>query len=176
MKRKWIALLVPFFVALPVLAGPDPALRNASVGRSASGLSLAAGRRLSTALGVGVPAHTFSVSLSAPSKDDPADREALKTERPVPERTSIEAPYPNPTNPAVSIPFALAEPSHVRLTLYAVNGELVRVLVNEARSAGEYNARWDGRNERGTDVSSGIYFARLEAGGGLFTRKIVVAR
>ena len=89
---------------------------------------------------------------------------------------SPEAPYPNPTNPAVSIPFALAEPSHVRLDVYAVKGELVRVLVNEARSAGEYNAQWDGRNERGIDVSSGIYFARLEAGGRFFTRKIVVAR
>ncbi|RJR31976.1 MAG: T9SS C-terminal target domain-containing protein [Candidatus Latescibacterota bacterium] len=176
MKRKWIALLAPLLVALPAFAGPDPVMRGASIGRSGSGLSLVAGKKLSTVLGGGVPAHTFSVSLSSPSKDDPADREALKTDRPAPERTGIEAPYPNPTNPAVSIPFALAGPSHVRLDVYAVNGELVRVLVNEARSAGEYSAQWDGRNERGAEVSSGIYFARLEAGGRLFTRKIVVAR
>ncbi len=176
MKRKCAMLLLPLLAALPALAGPDPVIRDAAIGRSASGLSLVAGRRLSTKLGGSVAVVTFAVPLNAVSKGDPAGGEAVKTGASIPAETAFEAIYPNPANPFALIRYAAAEPSRVRLSIYAVNGELVRTLVDDARGTGVHVEHWDGRNRRGEEVSSGLYFVRLEAGVRVFTRKLIVAR
>ena len=71
--------------------------------------------------------------------------------------------YPNPFNAETTIRYALRQPSAVRLTVYDMLGQRVRVLVDGVRSEGTHAVVWDGRDERGEWVSSGTYFCRLEA-------------
>jgi hypothetical protein len=84
--------------------------------------------------------------------------------------------YPNPFNPETSIPFTLESAGRATLAIYDVNGALVATLLDEHRGAGEHVARWDGRDARGRASSSGVYFARLEAGGTIETRKMVLLK
>ena len=76
----------------------------------------------------------------------------------------LHANVPNPFNPETSIRFDLAQESVVRLEVFDVVGQQVRTLVTEQRSAGTHRVVWDGRDERGVPVSSGIYVYRLQAG------------
>lgn len=87
-----------------------------------------------------------------------------------PAATALLPNYPNPFNPETWMPFQLAEESSVRVTMYAVDGTVVRVLDLGYLPAGSYTSRaraayWDGRNEQGERVPSGLYFYRLQAGG-----------
>ena len=70
---------------------------------------------------------------------------------------------PNPFNPETTIRFALAQESQVRLEVFDVVGQRVRTLVTERLPAGAHQALWDGRSENGEQVSSGVYFCRLQA-------------
>ena len=88
----------------------------------------------------------------------------------------LEPNHPNPFNPVTEIRYSLAQAAPVRLGVYDVAGRLVRLLVSERREAGAGTARWDGCDERGRGVSSGVYFARLDAGGLSRVIKMVLAR
>ena len=93
-----------------------------------------------------------------------------------PEASYLAQNYPNPFNPLTQIVFGLAEPAHVSLRVYNAAGHLVRVLVDEELSAARYEENWDGRDGAGRQVSSGLYFYRLEAGSFIETRKMVLLR
>jgi hypothetical protein len=89
--------------------------------------------------------------------------------------------YPNPFNPETWIPYRLSEPTDVTITIYNVNGQMVRRLDLGTRMPGHYIDRakaacWDGKNEAGEEVSSGIYFYQLRAGRDASVRKMIVAR
>jgi hypothetical protein len=84
--------------------------------------------------------------------------------------------YPNPFNPMTTIKFDMKEKGLVALKIYDVAGRLVRTLVDEARDAGAYTIRWDGRNNIGAEVASGIYFYKMETAGFLATKKLVLLR
>jgi hypothetical protein len=84
--------------------------------------------------------------------------------------------YPNPFNPMTTIKFDMKEKGLVALRIYDVSGRLVRTLVDEARDAGAYTIRWDGRNNIGAEVASGIYFYKMETAGFLATKKLVLLR
>jgi hypothetical protein len=73
--------------------------------------------------------------------------------------------FPNPFNPETTIKYNLAETANVQLRIYNVVGQVVRTLVAEPQNAGRYTVRWNGTDDRGTAVSSGIYFYQLTAGG-----------
>ena len=66
--------------------------------------------------------------------------------------------YPNPFNPSTKISYSVKESGLVKLNIYDVSGRIVRILVNEEKPSGNYGAIWDGRNEQGKSVASGIYF------------------
>jgi hypothetical protein len=72
--------------------------------------------------------------------------------------------YPNPFNPETTIKYHLAEGSDVQLRIYNIVGQVVRTLVSERQSAGRYQIRWEGTDDRGMQVSSGIYFYHVSAG------------
>jgi hypothetical protein len=72
--------------------------------------------------------------------------------------------YPNPFNPETTIKYNLAEGTNVGLRIYNIVGQVVRTLVSERQSAGRYQVRWDGTDDRGSAVSSGIYFYQVSAG------------
>jgi hypothetical protein len=92
----------------------------------------------------------------------------------LPESFELKQNYPNPFNPTTKIVFLLPEASNVSLKIYDVSGRLVRTLVNESRPAGNYHLTWDGRDESGARVSSGIYFYRIVAGSFIKTRRMVL--
>ena len=93
----------------------------------------------------------------------PASTAVLESALPAP-TTSLTQNYPNPFNPETNIRFDLSESVSATLTVYDLTGQTVRTLVaGEFLAAGSYSQRWDGRNEAGAAVGSGIYFYRLQA-------------
>ena len=99
----------------------------------------------------------------------------------IPEETTLLHNYPNPFNPETWIPYQLAEPAEVTLTIHSVNGTLVRTLALGHQPAGIYQthsraAYWDGKNEVGESVASGIYFYTLTAGDFTATRKMLIQK
>ena len=84
--------------------------------------------------------------------------------------------YPNPFNPRTQIRFDLPVKTHVSLTVYNVLGQRVNSLVDEVLSSGQYVVDWDGADQSGSAVSSGIYFYRIEAETFTETRKMVLLK
>lgn len=84
--------------------------------------------------------------------------------------------HPNPFNPTTTISFALPEKKHANLSVFSVNGKLVKTLVNDVVEEGIKEVTWDGTDARGNSVSSGVYFYRLKAGKKVLTRKMVVLK
>ena len=98
-----------------------------------------------------------------------------------PTEAVLLANYPNPFNPETWIPYRLAEPADVRLTIYDTKGRTVRQLDLGHQPAGYYTdqnraAYWDGRNERGGSVTSGVYFYQLRAGDYTALRRMVILK
>ena len=77
---------------------------------------------------------------------------------------SLEQNFPNPFNPATTIRYSVPRSGSVRLVIYNLLGQSVRTLVDTPQSSGSYSVLWDGRNQAGTTVSSGIYIYRLTVG------------
>jgi hypothetical protein len=76
-------------------------------------------------------------------------------------RDELYQNHPNPFNPSTTIEFSVARDGIVEIAIFNVKGQRIKTLVEEHKSPGRYRAIWDGRNERGSPVSSGIYFYRL---------------
>ena len=98
-----------------------------------------------------------------------------------PEETVLLANYPNPFNPETWIPYHLANGSDVRITIYDTRGVVVRRLDLGHQGEGYYTSRsraayWDGRNNVGERVASGIYFYQLEADNVSLLRKMVILK
>ena len=105
----------------------------------------------------------------------------LRETETVPKATALLANYPNPFNPETWIPYQLAKPADVTLTIYSVEGALVRTLSLGHHPAGMYQSRsravyWDGRNMMGEPVASGLYFYTLTAGEFTATRKLLIRK
>jgi hypothetical protein len=83
--------------------------------------------------------------------------------RSIPERYSLAQNTPNPFNPETSIAYDLSTDGRVRLTVYGIGGQLVRTLVDADQPAGRYTVRWDGKDDAGHPVASGVYFYRVES-------------
>ena len=94
----------------------------------------------------------------------------------VPAVNSLSQNFPNPFNPSTTIEFGLRGKGHVSLVIYDVAGRLVKTLVDEERGAGGHKVVWDGKNNTGSTVASGIYFYRLVAGDFVQTKKLVLLR
>jgi hypothetical protein len=91
-------------------------------------------------------------------------------------RPAIVAIRPNPFNPSTEIQYSVPSSADVRLEVYGVGGHLVRVLVAARLEAGLHRATWDGRDGRGSAQPSGLYFARLTAGGTTQTQKLMLLK
>ena len=103
--------------------------------------------------------------------------EALAVEQtPARLELSLGSPFPNPFNPTVSIPFTVPETGHVALTVYNVQGQVVRRLVDGAREAGTQAVAWDGRDELGRPAASGVYLCRLTTTAGARVRRMLLVR
>gem|GEM_PF-2403584 len=100
--------------------------------------------------------------------DDPGSRKPLYFE--------LYGNYPNPFNPTTTIRYSLPNTQRVTLAVYNLQGQRIRTLINYTQQANEHQAVWDGRNDSGEAVSSGVYFYRLTAGEFSESRKMVLLR
>ena len=89
---------------------------------------------------------------------------------------TLETNYPNPFNSSTTLRYVLAGTEPVELSVYDVQGQLVRRLVQEVQSAGRHEITWSGVNETGHPVATGTYFARLQAGPFTQTRKVMLIK
>ena len=109
-----------------------------------------------------------------------ANLEALLAYR-IPSKTRLLLNYPNPFNPETWIPYQLSESTDVTVTIHSMNGSLIRTLELGHQAAGAYQSKsqaayWDGRNELGEQVASGLYFYTLTAGNFSATGKMLVRK
>lgn len=84
--------------------------------------------------------------------------------------------YPNPFNPSTNILFDIPKSSHVKITIYNILGQIVKTIIDENRYAGSYNIKWDGKDNTGDIVSTGVYFCHMKAGDFSKTIKIMLIR
>ena len=103
------------------------------------------------------------------------DRQAERDGR-APYCFSLARNYPNPFNRATVIRFTLPASDRVKLTLYNLLGQHVTTLVNGVREAGVYTVPWDGQDDRGDALGTGVYLYRLEAGAQAETRQVLLLR
>ncbi|MGP8323231.1 MAG: FlgD immunoglobulin-like domain containing protein [Methanosarcinaceae archaeon] len=105
-----------------------------------------------------------------------SDPEAGVTIPPIgsnPDNFTLQQNYPNPFNPSTTIKYSMAKPCDVQIKIYNQLGQEVYTLVNERKVAGEYNVRWNGRDAKGNELASGIYYYRLTAGKRVDTKKML---
>jgi len=105
----------------------------------------------------------------------------LRMEDLVPKKSALLQNYPNPFNPDTWIPFKLAERADVTISIYDISGKLIRTLKLGDRSAGTYTTKekaayWDGRNNVGEKVSSGLYFYTIHASKFRSTRRMAIVK
>lgn len=94
----------------------------------------------------------------------------------IPENFALLQNYPNPFNPETIIKYQISSDSYVAIKIFNVLGEEIRSLVNANHKAGEYSIKWDGKDNFGTSVSSGIYIYRIESGQVVLAKKMMLIK
>jgi hypothetical protein len=89
---------------------------------------------------------------------------------------SLSQNYPNPFNPQTVIEYALPHESHVNILVYNILGQKVKVLKDEVEEAGHKIVTWDGKDETGSEVASGIYFYRIQVGDFVKCKKMLLLK
>jgi hypothetical protein len=95
---------------------------------------------------------------------------------PPPARTALHPGFPNPFNAKITLRYTLREAGRARLTIYDVAGRRVRILVDENLPDGEHWVNWYGKDDRGRNAASGVYFVRMKAGDHEETRRLALVR
>lgn len=90
--------------------------------------------------------------------------------------TALNSNYPNPFNPTTNIAYSVSTPGHVCIDIYNVKGKKVKTLVNETLAANEYNVIWNGDDDDGHSVASGIYFYKMKASKFNKTKKMILLK
>ncbi|MFA4907300.1 MAG: YCF48-related protein [archaeon] len=91
----------------------------------------------------------------------------------LPQRFFLGSNYPNPFNSQTTIPYHVAQGAQVSLTIYNLQGQIIKHLVKKHHTSGKYEVHWDGTNDKGISVSSGLYFYRLSSPKFKTTRSLV---
>jgi arylsulfatase A-like enzyme len=92
----------------------------------------------------------------------------------VPHNFELRQNFPNPFNPDTVITYRLQSSANIKLIIYNLQGQKVKMLVDQQLPAGEYFAHWDGLNENSEKISSGIYYCRLASGSEMITKKMTL--
>ncbi len=112
---------------------------------------------------------SISSLIASSGTDVPDDAEPLSL-------IQLHQNSPNPFTPSTTIRFALSVPVPVNLSVYSIQGRLIRTLVDDVRTPGDHIVEWDGRDAAGTDVAAGVYLYRLSTGELEETRKMILIR
>ena len=94
----------------------------------------------------------------------------------IPSAFNLQGNYPNPFNPTTKINFSVQSPSEMDLSVYAMDGKLVRKILIGNVGTGYHSINWDGKDQSLNSVSSGIYFYRLDAGAQSQTGKMTLLK
>jgi hypothetical protein len=122
-------------------------------------------------------ATDFSGNEGGPSLELPINITSVREEEgAVPKEFALFQNYPNPFNPYTQIKFSVANRTKAELSVYNILGQRVKTLLDEEMEAGNYVATWNGRDEKGYDVSSGIYFYKLNTKEFTQTKKMLLVR
>jgi hypothetical protein len=126
-------------------------------------------------------AELNNIPLSQEERKVLEELKRLLGQQMIPRQTALLQNYPNPFNPETWIPFQLAEDSDVKIRIYDIRGRLIKTLNLGHLRAGYYTTKasaayWDGRNELGEKVASGIYIYQLLIGGEVFTKKMIILK
>tara|TARA_Y100001968_G_C19127736_1_gene605123 strand:- start:242 stop:769 length:528 start_codon:yes stop_codon:yes gene_type:complete len=100
-------------------------------------------------------------------------RSSMLDIKPIPSKFALLQNFPNPFNPSTEIRFDLAEPGFVDLAVYNMNGQMIRKLKAEDMTPGYHALIWDGLNDYGSRVSSGMYFYTIRSGQFHDTKKML---
>jgi flagellar hook assembly protein FlgD len=95
---------------------------------------------------------------------------------PTPYTQGLKQNHPNPFNPATLISYEMNRPGLATISIYDITGSLVKTLLSEYHEPGRFEIVWHGANERGRQVSSGIYFYRLTVGDFVETKRMTLTR
>jgi hypothetical protein len=113
------------------------------------------------------PSITIPIHITTVPNSDPAI---------VPVVTTLEGNYPNPFNPETTINFSLKESGKVRINIYNLKGQLVKQLIDTELPSGKHQIVWNGKDNQGRNVGSGIYLYRMEAKGYTNTKKMMLMK
>jgi hypothetical protein len=94
----------------------------------------------------------------------------------MPSQFSLNQNYPNPFNPQTKLEFTLSKGCHVRLDIYNILGKRIRTLINEHQTAGYKRVSWDGKDDNGNEVPTGVYFYRIKAGEFTQAKKMILLK
>jgi hypothetical protein len=121
---------------------------------------------------IGNRSHESAQKLSsASSMADSASTASL-----LPKRFALHPNYPNPFNPATTIKYDLPKTTRVTLRIFDIMGRQVKTLIDEEKDAGYHYLIWEGKDDKGRPVTSGIYFYRLETSSFTFVQKLMLLR
>jgi len=115
------------------------------------------------------PNARYSLTIAPPTG-------VIDEEGGLPRTFALDQNYPNPFNPATTIRFALPNDVPVKLKVYDMLGREIRTLINGNMNAGYHQAVWDGTNNSGTPVATGMYIYRIEAGSFVSTKKMMLIK
>jgi hypothetical protein len=121
-----------------------------------------------------ITAVDFSGNESKPSNEVGMLRVSVTDNPTTPLSFTLGQNYPNPFNPSTTILYELPRDGQVEVAIFNLLGEQIRTLTNQRQAAGQYRILWDGRNENGKSVPSGVYLYRLRAGEFVQTRKMIL--
>lgn len=94
----------------------------------------------------------------------------------IPLSTVLHNVYPNPFNPVTYVNYSLAKAADVRINIFNVRGQKVRTLLTESKNAGNYRLEWNGKDDNGNNLGTGIYTIRMETGKDVFVRKAFLVK
>ena len=117
-----------------------------------------------------------SVTSRRPANAKPVPGTQLPSELPDELVSGLGAPFPTPFNASVTVPFTVAAAGLVRISVYNLMGQSIRVLADGWTEAGLHQVRWDGRTAAGAEAASGVYWAVLQAGEAVQTVKLALIR
>ncbi len=122
-----------------------------------------------------LPDHTYYYKMSAVDKDGEFFSPTRKLYVP-PGETELYQNYPNPFNPRTIVSFFVPSLQQVQIVIFDIQGRRVRSLANDVYAYGKHKLEWNGKNDRGEQVGSGVYFYRMKAGKRIFTKKLTLLK
>lgn len=117
-----------------------------------------------------------NAAIEAGSLVPPCFAKTIGKETEIPREFDLSQNYPNPFNPTTTIRFALPEQANATLRIYNLQGQLVRTLFGHYLGAGYYDSVWNGNDDAGKEVASGVYVYRLEAGRFIQSKKMTLVK